>query len=69
VDACTGDRGADIDEGGVGTPRNCCSFSRRMEISLFASVRQLSHCGIEDWADLGVHPSVAESQSPIPHAK
>jgi hypothetical protein len=38
VDACTGDRGADIDEGGVGTPRNCCSFSRRMEISLFASV-------------------------------
>jgi len=43
MDACTGDRGADIDEGGVGTPRNCCSFSRSMEISLFASSCQLSH--------------------------
>jgi hypothetical protein len=38
---CIGDLGADIDDGGVGTPRNCCSRSRRMEISLFASEGQL----------------------------
>jgi len=37
--ACTGERGADMDDGGVGTPRNCCS--RRIEISLFASEIEL----------------------------
>lgn len=42
VDVWTGDRGAEIDEGGVGTPRNCCSFSRSIEISLFASACQLT---------------------------
>jgi hypothetical protein len=41
VDVCTGERGADMEEGGVGTPRNCCSRSRRIEISLFASTGQL----------------------------
>jgi len=42
ADICRGERGADIEEGGVGTPRNCCSLSRRIEISLFASTGQLT---------------------------
>jgi len=68
VDDCTGERGAEMDEGGVGIPRNCCSFSRRIDISLFASDDQLTKPGGYFATHLEVHPSTSESQFRAPRA-